>query len=470
VGGEPAGRVAPAPPPRPGSFADELLPEASALPLSLSPPSLTSGFSFPPPPFASRLDGVVEFVAFAAKQMTIVKLLDDSPQRFANIFGADVVSLYLLEGDGNTLVLRGNVGFPDRTRGKVRLAVGEGITGTVLSTRRPFAATDATRHADYRHFPELGEEKFPVFAAVPILGRSGPLGATVLQRREGAFTDDDLALLVALSSTLAAGIRAAELMDTARDKLTPLRRAGGGTRKVTLPGRPVVPGRVIGAVAATKRPPARAREGQAPGEVARLKAAFDVAEKSILGLLAAADAGGQSENARFLHTHMEILGDARLRGEVLRHCDDGLGVAEALGLVVRAVARAAATQGSPFLEERARQIEDLCDALLMIASADPRAQLPTQAILVCEQLSVFDVLVSARSRPVGIAVSERAPTIETQLLLSLLDIPALMDVGGLFRWVADGDIALLDADHGLFVVNPSRSEVALVREARKKKP
>lgn len=416
-----------------------------------------------------RLDTVVDFVAFAAKPMPLVKLLDETPKRFSDIFGADVVSLYLLEGDGSTLVLRGNVGFPDRTRGKVRLAVGEGITGTVLSTLRPLSALDATRHEDYRHFPELGEEKFPVFAAVPILGRSGPLGATVLQRRARAFTNADLELLVALSSSIAAGIRAAELMDTARDKVPPSRKTGGGTRKVTLPGRPVVPGRVVGAVAATKRPPARAREGQSPGEVGRLKSAFDVAEKSILGLLAAADHSGHGEAARFLHTYMEILGDARLRGEVQKRCDRGLGVAEALGQVVRAVARAAAAEGSVFLEERAQHIEDLCDALLMMASADPRAQLPSQAILVCEQLSVFDVLVSARSRPVGIAVAQEVASPRTLVLLSLLDIPALVDVGGLFRWVSDGDIALLDADHGLFVVNPSRSEVALVRAARKKK-
>jgi phosphotransferase system enzyme I (PtsP) len=42
-------------------------------------------------------------------------------------------------------------------------------------------------------------------------------------------------------------------------------------------------------------------------------------------------------------------------------------------------------------------------------------------------------------------------------------------VGGLFRWVSDGDIALLDADHGLLVVNPSRSEVAVVREETRRK-
>ena len=41
---------------------------------------------------------------------------------------ADVASVYLLEGDGDTLVLRGTEGQPKKARGKVRLAVGEGIS------------------------------------------------------------------------------------------------------------------------------------------------------------------------------------------------------------------------------------------------------------------------------------------------------------------------------------------------------
>ena len=53
------------------------------------------------------------------------------------------------------------------------------------------------------------------------------------------------------------------------------------------------------------------------------------------------------------------------------------------------------------------------------------------------------------------------------MLLRLLGVPAMIDVGGLFRWAADGEVALLDADHGLLIINPSRSEVSAVRKHRK---
>ena len=48
-----------------------------------------------------------------------------------------------------------------------------------------------------------------------------------------------------------------------------------------------------------------------------------------------------------------------------------------------------------------------------------------------------------------------------------MDVPAVVDVKGLFRWASDGDIALLDGDHGLFVINPSKSEMASLREDRR---
>src|SRR5512133_3194771 len=78
---------------------------------------------------AGRLDFVLDFVKFVAKPMPLSLLLDEAPRRIADIVGADVSSLYLLEGEGDELVLRGNVGFPQRARGTVRLPVGEGITG-----------------------------------------------------------------------------------------------------------------------------------------------------------------------------------------------------------------------------------------------------------------------------------------------------------------------------------------------------
>ena len=147
---------------------------------------------------------------------------------------------------------------------------------------------------------------------------------------------------------------------------------------------------------------------------------------------------------------------------------EGIGVGAALSRVAREVTRTAASiTRDAFLEERARDIEDLCDALVMLAKADKRAELPTRAVLVGDALTVFDLLISARTHPVGIALTDRATGPRVRSLLRLLEVPAIVGVEGLFKWASDGDVSLLDADHGLLVINPSRSEVAAVREYKK---
>jgi phosphotransferase system enzyme I (PtsP) len=285
------------------------------------------------------------------------------------------------------------------------------------------------------------------------------------------FEERDIELLAALGAIIAAGIRHAEIIDARREK--PIsRKAGGGTRKVTLTGRPFVGGRAIGAIAALRRPAARPSEAREEADVREdrklLRGAFDVADKAIRALADSAKSMRLGAEAAFLSTYVEILGDGRFRERADELVADGSGIPNALSRVAREVTRTAAQiTRDAFLEERARDVEDLCDALVMLAASDKRAELPTKAILVGDALSVFDLLISARAHPVGVALTDRGGGPRTRTLLRLFDVPAIVGVEGLFRWASDGDVALVDADHGLLVINPSKGEVAALREYKR---
>jgi len=417
-----------------------------------------------------RLDATLDFAGFAARPMPLTTLLDEAPRRISTLLAADVCSLYVVEGNKAELVMRGNVGFPNVAIGQVRLRVGQGITGEALEYMRPISTETAEQHASYRHFAELGEERFPVFLAVPIRGKAGPLGALVVQRRETPFSEGDVEVLTLLGALIAAGIRNAELADEARERRG--RRPGGGARKVTLTGRPALVGRALGTVAALRRPRARSGHrpagGDARADVGRLRGAFDAAGKAIRGLRERARVLGLGQDAQFLATYGDIVDEARFRQRATELAASGAGVAQALSRVARDVTRTAVSvTRDPFMEQRARDIEDLCDALTMLADADKTSVLPTKAILLGDTLTVFDVLISARFQPAGIALSERATGPRLRALLKLMNVPSVTDVEGLFRWVSDGDIALLDGDHGLLVINPTKAEMASVREGRR---
>ena len=339
-------------------------------------------------------------------------------------------SLYLVEGDRSELVMRGNVGFANDAIGQVRLRVGEGITGEAVEYMRPISTDTAEQHASYKHFAELGEERFPVFLAVPIRGKSGPLGALVVQRRAPSFDDRDVELLSVLGRS-----------HRRRHPPRRARRRGDGEAGEARRGRDPeghadgAPGHG-GARARGRRrpapaadPPERARRAPQGTRHARRacgcsRAPFDVADKAIRGLAERARTIGLGRDAAFLGTYTEILEDGRFRERATELVASGVGLAQALSQVAREVARTAVSvTRDPYLEERARDIEDLCDALTMLADSDKRSALPSKALLVGDTLTVFDLLVSARSQPAGIALSERATGPRLLALLKLLNVP-----------------------------------------------
>ncbi len=420
-----------------------------------------------------RLDAVLEFVKLSARSMPLVDLLDEAPRGISRALRADICSLYVLE-DEHTLVMRGNVGFKKGALGDVRLVVGEGITGQAVQSGQAIRVHEAKTHAAYKHVSGLGEEAFPIFLVAPIFGRSGPVGAITVQRAKRPFSDADAELLVAFGASIAAGIKYAALDDETREKKHASRRAGGGTRRVTLPGRPIVPGRALGAIAALRRPSQRPSERiQVKGDDAAqekriLRSALDVAEKSIDALRKRASKLEIARDASFLDTYGVILDDMRFRERVFELIDGGAPLATALSQVAREVTRAAASlTKDAFLDERAQDIEDLCDALTMLAATDKRAEIPSKSVIIGDNLSVFDLLISARAQPVAVVLSERAKSKRSRTLLELLASPSIIEVRGLFAWANDGDIALVDADHGLVTLNPSKREIAHVREFRR---
>ena len=130
------------------------------------------------------VDGILRLIELAGHDGPLETMLTAMCDELAAIAGVDIASVYVREDD--TLVMRGNHGFPASAIGTV-LAVGEGITGLVAECMRPVSAAHAAAEAAYKAVPGLGEERFPVFAGVPLIGGGAVIGVLVLQRRKKPF-------------------------------------------------------------------------------------------------------------------------------------------------------------------------------------------------------------------------------------------------------------------------------------------
>src|SRR5690349_18550817 len=89
-----------------------------------------------------RIDGILRLIEVASEPGSLPKVLQRMCRQVATIAHADVVSVYVREQstEGEALVLRANVGFPESAIGNVKLALGEGITGTAAEVMRPISA------------------------------------------------------------------------------------------------------------------------------------------------------------------------------------------------------------------------------------------------------------------------------------------------------------------------------------------
>ena len=87
----------------------------------------------------------------------------------------DVCFVHVLDDNGGALTLMGATPPFDRQVGRIRLPVGEGVSGWVASHRTP-AVIAAGKEADprYRYFPELGGQAYTSMVSVPMeSGRPG---------------------------------------------------------------------------------------------------------------------------------------------------------------------------------------------------------------------------------------------------------------------------------------------------------
>lgn len=103
-------------------------------------------------------------------------------------FASDLVKcdsclIYVLEGD--ELVLRASKNPHSEVVDRLKLRVGQGITGWVAEHREPVAVAEkAAQDPRFQFFHELPEDSYEAFLSVPILSRGRVVGVINLQHRQ----------------------------------------------------------------------------------------------------------------------------------------------------------------------------------------------------------------------------------------------------------------------------------------------
>ncbi len=109
-------------------------------------------------------------------------VLADVVEFVTSVVKCDSCFIYVLEGD--ELVLRASKNPHPETVDRLKLKLGQGITGWVAEHRQPVAVPEnASTDSRFQFFNELPEDRFAAFLSVPVLSRGRLVGVVNLQNR-----------------------------------------------------------------------------------------------------------------------------------------------------------------------------------------------------------------------------------------------------------------------------------------------
>jgi phosphotransferase system enzyme I (PtsP) len=428
----------------------------------------------------ARLDAMLELAEEASRPAPLPDVLQSLCTRIAQVLAVDVCSIYLRElvdvpsnrrvaGD---LVLRATSGYSPDAVGRVRMRVGEGLTGFAVECLRPVSVARASTDARNKSFDGMDEKRFPSLCAVPLVDGGRAVGALVVQRKlPRAFGSREIVLIASTAPPVLFALERARLRE--RERLAEATAAAspaphGRVHEVTLRGQPAAPGHALGTIAVRRhhQPHGAARAGSKEDEKARLGAALAEAADEMTKLVGLAMDWSPLDRATMqslVSPARFVLDDARLRGRMRDHVDEGASAEAAVERVMREYTRVLSASGEKLLADRALEVEALCLRVLNRLGA-PATKLPPGSVLAAARLTVCDAIELRAGHAAGAVLS--APTAASPGLgvAVALCLPVVAGVGELFRWVSDGDRVLVDGDSGSLTVNPSRVDVAAHRK------
>jgi two-component sensor histidine kinase/putative methionine-R-sulfoxide reductase with GAF domain len=125
-----------------------------------------------------------------------------------HITGTDSCQVYLFDAARDELVLRAADESFTGMVGKIRLKLGEGITGWVARERKPVSVPrEAYKDHRFKYFPEMMEGEYESMLSVPLVAHGGILGViNVRTRRPHDYTKHQVRLLSGIANQVAGAI------------------------------------------------------------------------------------------------------------------------------------------------------------------------------------------------------------------------------------------------------------------------
>jgi phosphotransferase system enzyme I (PtsP) len=369
---------------------------------------------------------------------------------------SEVCSIYLLrEG---ALELFATRGLKQEAVHVTRLAMGEGLVGTIAEQIETLNLDEAAAHPDFSYRPETGEELFHSFAGVPIIRRERAVGVLCVQHADPRRYDDiEIETLQTVAMVLSELIANADLVDTAAR--TDAAAADQSAQRLT--GQKLVDG--MGAGVAVYHQPRITIEHTVAEDIEaerhRVYAAFDKMREQIDRMASQAEFGVGGEHDEVIETYKMFAYDEGWSRRINEAIDSGLTAEAAIERVQQRTRMRMRQIDDPLLRDRMHDLEDLSNRLLRIVSGQmgtaAQMGLRQDSILIARNLGPAELLEYDKRRLKGVVLEEGSLTAHVIIVARAMGVPVLGRVRDVRTVIREGDLLLLDTGAGALHVRPT---------------
>jgi phosphotransferase system, enzyme I, PtsP len=418
--------------------------------------------------------------------------LDNIVATVADRMETEVCSLYIFDPQKKLLTLWATMGLDPESVGKVTMGTGEGLTGLVIEKMKPVAVIDALKHPRYKYFPETHEEHFHSFLGVPLFEQKKPIGVLIVQTsRRRKFSQDEIRLLTTISSQVSSIIVQARLGDSLKikeqerkeyqkrmvDAVRKLRSYESRRREKPSKTQQGWHGRLLGLAASPGFGRGRAfvleprmdlsaitkKKAKNPQrEMERFRAAIERGIEHITVVKTRMSKLISKEEGAIFDVYRLILEDpAIIQGIETQIRKEGFVAEYAIRVVFEQYLQSIAKIENEYLRERTTDVRDAAQRLLENLSgiAGESIEIPSDAVLVAEDLSPADLSMLEGDKFKGIVLSTGGVTSHASILAKSFEIPSVVATEGLMESVHQGDLLIVDGNAGAVYVNPNQEVV-----------
>lgn len=386
---------------------------------------------------------------------------------------AEVCSIYLYNDEDNYLTLSATAGLSPESVGKVKLYLGEGLTGKALKEYRIIREAHGSKNPFFKPFPGTNEENYEAFLAVPIHIGLQRIGAIVLQHsRPGYFSEHDAKAIKAIASQLASLMENARLLllinsESGRDKNKSSEIPSLVKGQKAREGIAIGPSVIIdqeswipdpekdNCISDTAAPDFDQALNQTIVEIEELQKNLSVQYADVASLI--------------FSSHLLMLQDTGFSGKMSEKIDAGESPRSAVIATVQEYIEIFSQSENARIREKIIDIKDLGHRILrnLEGNCAPAAEYSGKIVIADEMLPSELLKISAQGA-LGMILYSTAVTAHLSILAKSLNIPVIFCDNEKISRIKNDSTVIIDAYQENILINPDRNVIDSYTAAKEK--